>query len=73
MKIYKIYQASKYDDLDLSLFHTNIEWKLDQSQFIVQFHNVPEDEDYLTHDEALVQVYQNIEWGYEPFIDEEDQ
>lgn len=72
MKIYKIYPASQYDNLDLSLFHTNIEWKLDQTQFIVQFNNVPEDGDYLTHEEALAQVYQNPEWGYEPFIDAPD-
>lgn len=72
MKIYKLYPASEYENLDLTLFHENIEWKLDGSEFIVQFHNVPEDGDYLTHEEALAQVYQNPEWGYEEFIDAPD-
>ena len=59
---YKIYASEEYDSLDISLFTTNIIWKVDQTEFLVEFKVKPKDEpSLLTHDEASA-IRSTPEW-----------
>jgi hypothetical protein len=61
-RYYKVYPASQYDSLDMSLFHSNPKWSLDQSQFLVEFKEKPHGNTIvLTHQEAL-ELVKNSEW-----------
>ena len=65
MRHYKTYPASQYDSLDLSLFHSNIRWSVDQSQFLVEFLTPPHGNTVtLTKDEAR-ELMMTDEWYFD--------
>lgn len=41
-RIYKVYRASEYNSIDKSKVTSNIRWSLDDSQFIVEFIELPD-------------------------------
>jgi hypothetical protein len=60
--VYKIYPASQYSSLDLSLYQDNIRWSLDGTQFIVEFKEKPHGNTItLTREEAR-QIMVTPEW-----------
>lgn len=62
IKKYKIYPSSSYGDLDLTKFEENIRWSLDNTKFIVEFINEPDNYDgVLTQPEAR-QIMITSEW-----------
>jgi hypothetical protein len=61
-KLYKVYQASDYDGLDLSKFTSNVRWNNDNTEFIVEFKEQPINETgVLTHEQA-VQIVSQLNW-----------
>lgn len=63
---YSIYNANEFNGLDTSLFHLNIRWNIDDSQFIVEWKDTPLNS-FLTHSEAL-EIMKQPEWVYEEEI-----
>jgi len=43
MNYYKIFQKQELSTIDWSLFRQMVIWKLDQSEFCLEFKNEPED------------------------------
>jgi len=63
-KLYKVYPARDYDNLDSIKFTTNIRWSNDGSEFIVEFKEQPHGNTVvLTHQEA-VDLMSTEEWRY---------
>lgn len=67
--IYKVYNASEYDSLDLSRFYTNIRWSLDDSQFIVEFREVPHGNTVTLSKEEAVLLMGTDKWSVQAEID----
>lgn len=63
---YSIYDADMFNDLDTSLFHSNIRWSVDGSEFIVEWKDTPLNS-FLTHSEAS-EIMRQPEWVYEEEI-----
>jgi len=60
---YSIYSADEFNNLDKSLFHSNIRWSVDNSKFIVEWVGTPL-KSFLTHSEALT-LMQHPDWLFE--------
>jgi len=59
---YKIYNASEYDNLDLTLFYESIKWNLAETQFMVEFKQPPHGNTVtLTQEEARA-IITGPEW-----------
>lgn len=54
-KFYKVYTASQYDGLDLSLYENNHRWNNDTTEVILEFKEKPHgNTDVMAKDEAVV-------------------
>lgn len=67
-KFYKVYTASQYDSLDLSLYETNHRWNKDTTEVILEFKEKPHGNTVvLTHSEAVA-LMSTDPWRYEDDI-----
>jgi hypothetical protein len=67
MNYYKIFQKQELSTIDWSLFRQMVIWKLDQSEFCLEFKNEPEDKtDVLNQYEARQYTRQEGWVAYEP-------
>lgn len=61
-RLYKIYPASSYNNLDLSKFTSNVVWNLANTEFIVEFIEQPHGNvSTLTHEEAIA-ITNGLDW-----------
>ena len=61
-RLYKIYSASSYNNLDLSEFTSNVVWNLANTEFIVEFIEQPHGNvSTLTHEEARA-ITSGLDW-----------
>ena len=67
-KFYKVYTASQYSSLDLSLYETNHRWNNDNTEVILEFKEKPHGNTVvLTHNEAVA-LMSTEPWRYEDDI-----
>jgi hypothetical protein len=63
---YKKHPASDFDSLDLSKYTSNIRWRIDKTEFVVEFKVKPENETSLLNHEEAMQLVSGQEWYSEP-------
>lgn len=62
-RIYKIYSATEYNNLDLNKFYTGVRWNLDRTKCILEYKVDPEDlTNVLNHSEAL-SIVRTADWS----------
>ncbi len=54
-RIYKVYEASEMDNIDMTLYQNSVRWNNDDTQFILEYIDVPKTiVGTLTYEEALL-------------------
>ncbi len=54
-RIYKVYEASEMDNIDMTLYQNSVRWNNDDTQFILEYIDVPKTTvGTLTYEETLL-------------------